>query len=188
MLLDRTNLHLMELLQRDARVDTSELARLVNRTESTVRERLANLEREGVVRGYGAVIDPARLGFPIHAHVRAESGLRGLHQLRDQLSALPLVTGAALTTGSKPLRLELRAESPEHLERFLENRLAPLGLQRLETGLVIDDLVPPRPLPLGLAAAGLLLRVDRGPSEDQGPPKARSPREEEPWPPAPARV
>jgi Lrp/AsnC family leucine-responsive transcriptional regulator len=143
--LDSTNLRLLALLQDDARTSIIDLARAVDRAESTVRERIAAMERSGLLRGYRALVDPERLGYRAHAVVRADCDLRKLPELARRLAAVPQVTSAMLTTGQKPLVVELLAESLPRLEHALEERLAPLDVQAPEVGLVLRQLVEPRP-------------------------------------------
>lgn len=146
--LDTTNLRLIELLQRDARISTTELARLVSRSESAVRERVASLEAAGVLVGYRALVDPEPLGYRTHGLLRASCDFRQLPEITKHLEAVPGILSVRLTTGPKPLRLEVRTESPARLEQLMERRIASLELEGLEVALVVRELVPPRPLPM----------------------------------------
>lgn len=152
--LDRTNLQLLELLQTNARASISDLARIVNRGESTVRERISALERDGVLQGYRAVVDAGRLGFQARALLRANCDPRQVPALAKKLEAIPNVTSAMLTTGSKPLYIEVVTADLQQLEHLLETRLSQLELQSLETGVVLQGLVEPRPVPSLLGVAG----------------------------------
>lgn len=153
--LDDTNLRLLEILERDARTSVSDLARAVNRAETTVRERIAALEREGVLRGYRAVVDPEKLGHGARAFVLADCDRRGVPELARRLAAVPQVAGAWLTTGPRPLLLEALAPNLARLEQALEERIAPLDVAGLEAAVVVRTLVEPRSVAVqaNLAAA-----------------------------------
>lgn len=132
-----------------------DLARAVERAESTVRERIAAMERDGVLRGYRALVDPERLGYHARALVRADCDRRRAPELARQLAAIPQVTSAVLTTGT-PVVIEVVAENLPRLEQVLEERLAPLDLHDLRADVVLRALVEPRPLtivPPGAAVA-----------------------------------
>lgn len=148
-LLDRTNLNLLDLLQKDARTSIIDLSRAVNRAESTVRERITALEREGILKGYRALVDPEKLGFHAQAILRADCDLRHVPDLAKRLEGIPQVTGAMLTTGAKPLVVHVMSENLPRLEQVLEKRMAPLELERIEAALVVHTLVEPRPISLG---------------------------------------
>ena len=48
---------LLELLCEDARYSTADLARFTGLSEATVEETIADLEAEGIIQGYTAVVD-----------------------------------------------------------------------------------------------------------------------------------
>lgn len=56
---------IVEHLQRDGRVSLRELARRLDVSAATVGNRLAELEASGVIRGYKALVDYQRLGYPL---------------------------------------------------------------------------------------------------------------------------
>jgi DNA-binding Lrp family transcriptional regulator len=143
--LDNTNLRLVELLQAEARTSVIDLARAVDRAESTVRERIAGLERDGVLRGYRALVDPEKLGLRARAVVRADCDRRRVPEVAKRLAAIPNVVSATLSTGARPLTIEILAESMPRLEQVLEERIAPLELEDVEVDLVLRHLVEPRP-------------------------------------------
>ncbi len=153
---DRINLRLVDLLQKDARQSISELSRQLGRSESTIRERLASLERGGAVRRYEAIVDPRWLGYEVRAIVRADPPEPASPNLAKDLASIPNVVMAMATTGDRPLRIHLVARNLADLERVVEERLGPLGLRRVETGAVMQWLVEPRPpsVPVEVATNG----------------------------------
>jgi DNA-binding Lrp family transcriptional regulator len=154
--LDGTNIRLLEMLQDDARTSIIDLARSVDRAESTVRERIAALERDGVLRGYRALVDPEKLGYGARAIVRADCDRRRIAEVGKRLAAVANVTSVTLTTGPKPLAIEVVAESLARLEQVLEERIAPLDLDNIEVDVVLRALVPPRPIALHAAMPAVM--------------------------------
>lgn len=143
--LDGTNLRLLELLQDDARTSIIDLARAVDRAESTVRERIAALERDGVLRGYRAVVEPEKLGYRVRAIVRCGGDRARIGELAKKLTAIPQVIRVDVTTGARPLCFEVMAESLARLEQVLQERIAPLGLEAPEVDVVLRCTLPLRP-------------------------------------------
>lgn len=142
--LDRTNLRMLELLQQDGRMSITDLAATVNRAESTVRERLVSLERHGIIRGFHADVDMRRIGYTTHAFLQADCKLGSVSELAKRLESVPNITRATLTTGPKPLVMEVWAQNLTQLEQILEKRIAPLELERIESRLVVQQLVEGR--------------------------------------------
>lgn len=69
--LDELDLRIVELLLRDARIPAAQIAEQIGLSRPAVADRLDKLERQGVVRGTTAVVDPAALGKSVTAFVSA---------------------------------------------------------------------------------------------------------------------
>jgi len=68
---DRTqSAEILAILQTDGRLSGAEIGRKVNLSQPAVSARIQRLERSGVITGYQAIVDPARIGLNIHAAVR----------------------------------------------------------------------------------------------------------------------
>lgn len=68
--LDLTDRRILAELEADARIAWAELGRRVALTAPAVRQRVQRLERDGIITGFHARLDAARLGRPIDAMVR----------------------------------------------------------------------------------------------------------------------
>ena len=68
--LDRIDLAILDVLQREGRISNADRAERVHLSASATLRRLQRLEREGVIAGYGARLDPAALGLDLTAFVR----------------------------------------------------------------------------------------------------------------------
>ena len=125
-LLDETGWKILQELQRDARLSFPELGRRVGLSSPAVAERVRKLEDAGVITGYGARIDPVKVGLSLMAFVRitttpqAESGLRAL------MMELPELLECHRVTGNESFLLKLVVTSITHLEHVL-NQLVSAG-------------------------------------------------------------
>lgn len=146
MSLDETNRKILEVLTKDARISYTDLARIVGRAESTVRERVGALERRGVIEGYQAIVNPLEVGFTARGFVRGSFDLRKMKELEQALQAIPQVRRAVLTTGAHPVVVEISARGLTDFEDVLEKRLAPLELANMETDLFVREILSERPV------------------------------------------
>lgn len=153
--IDETNLQLLILLQRDGRMSLTQLAQAVGRSESTVRERLANLERDGLLRGYHADVDWSRAGLPSSVVLHARCDLGNLADISKRLASLPNVTSAALVTGDMPLLAHLQVRDMQHLREILQRSLPDLVAP--EAQMVIESIVNQRPPNVALPSPGQVL-------------------------------
>ncbi|HOX32309.1 MAG TPA: Lrp/AsnC family transcriptional regulator [Spirochaetales bacterium] len=125
-MIDAKDRSLLELLQRDARLSTLELAEAVGLAASSVHERVKKLEREGYITGYGARVDAGRLGKTLLAFMRLSFGTtesQSLEQVKRALLALcaeePDVLECHNVAGEDCYVLKLRAEGPARLEELI---------------------------------------------------------------------
>lgn len=118
--LDDLDWRLLELLQGDARMSFSELGRRVSLSAPAVTDRIHKLEAGGVITGYHAIVDPAKLGLPIEAVIRVRlRSLDGPH-FRENILPLPQVHAADHVTGDECWVLRARCVSTTDLENLVE--------------------------------------------------------------------
>src|SRR5262245_49983567 len=72
MKLDRLDARILAELQSDGRRSVVELAERVGLTGTPCARRVRQLEQSGVIQGYAAVLDPARLGLKMQAFVQVK--------------------------------------------------------------------------------------------------------------------
>ena len=72
--LDALDLRIVELLLRDGRTPAAQIAEQVGLSRPAVAERIEKLERQGVIRGTTAVVEPSAVGRNVTAFVAARGG------------------------------------------------------------------------------------------------------------------
>jgi len=139
--LDSTDWAVLAELQRDGRVPLTELGRRVNLSASAVTERVKRLEVTGVITGYRADVDLAKVGFPVLAVVRLKypgSRHEPLHKLLAERSE---ILECLRTTGDDCYVIKIGAASMPHLERIADE-LAQFG--STNTNIVYHQSLPYR--------------------------------------------
>ena len=120
-ILDETDWHLIEALQADARLSFTALGQAVGLSRPAVAERVRRLEDLGVITGYRAVIDPARVGRGISAFVRLRTDNRCDAALVNAiLTELPEVQECFRGTGDDCFIIKIAVASIAHLDAVLE--------------------------------------------------------------------
>src|SRR3954451_4128821 len=141
--LDPTNLRLLAELQSDARLSQAELGRRVGLSAPAVAERLARLEREGVIAGYRAEISPAALGYAFGAVLRIRPAPRQIPTVADVARETPEVVECHRVTGEDCFWMKLHVRSVGHLEQVID-RFTPYG--QTTTSIIQSSPVPRRVL------------------------------------------
>ena len=144
-MLDSVNRAILEELQRDARLSMAELGRRINLSAPAVAERVQRLERDGVILGYHAEIDPKTLGYTVAAVVRVAPATRQLDKIRELARDTPEVVECHRITGEDCFFLKLHLRSIDELEPVLD-RFTPYG--RTTTSIIHSSPVDRRALPL----------------------------------------
>ena len=138
-LLDDVNWRILTELQENARVSHTELGRRLGLTSPAVAERVKRLEEAGVISGYHAEVDLAKLGLPITAFVRLRDRQRG--GSTSLARQLPEVLEAHRVTGEDYLILRVAVRSVEELQTLID-RLAQSG--ETTTALILSSPVTHR--------------------------------------------
>ena len=119
---DRIDLLLLAELQVEGRLTNAELAERVNLSPSACLRRVQRLERDGVISGYGARLDPAHIGLGLQAFVR----LQLVHRERSQVehfaqlvNSWEEVVSCYAMTGDMDYVLQVAVADLEHFSRFL---------------------------------------------------------------------
>ena len=142
--LDAVDLRLLLLLSRDARLSQRSLARELSMSAPAIAERIARLERQGVITGYGVRLDWGALGLPTIVYLTI-TAMHGYQQgvIMDELTALPEVEEVLLMTGGFDMLVRLRVRDDSHLRDLLLNRVWQIeGIQRTETSITIAEMKP----------------------------------------------
>jgi Lrp/AsnC family transcriptional regulator, leucine-responsive regulatory protein len=144
-LLDEINRRLLMELQADARLSLAELGRRVNLSPPAVADRVQRLEREGVITGYHASVDPRAVGFPIAVLVRIRPSTRQLQKIPDLAREVPEVVECHRVTGEDCFVVKLHLRAMDELEGILD-RFIVFG--QTTTSIIHSTPVAERPLPL----------------------------------------
>jgi DNA-binding Lrp family transcriptional regulator len=140
--LDETDRKIIALLRDDARRSFQDIGERVALSAPAVKRRVDRLERDGVIKGYTATVEPEALGWHVHAFVEmfCEGRMRA-EELRAAVEPHPEVAGAYTVAGEGSAILHVRAEDTQHLEQALERIRDTPGVQRTQTQIVLSTLL-----------------------------------------------
>lgn len=140
--IDKIDRKIIELLKRDGRISYRKIAEEIGRTEVTVRRRVRKLIKEGVIRKFTVVIDPAKIGKSVQAFISIPVDVKETSKLVERLRDMEEVSEAYFLAGRTILLLKINVEDLSALSRFLEEKLEVLGETRnVETYLILKDLL-----------------------------------------------
>jgi len=150
--LDKTDLLLLAELQRNGRLTNTELAERVHLSPSACLRRVQRLEREGVVTGYRAEVDPERVGLGLQAFVRVQlrqHDAATVAAFASFVDAWDEVVACHALTGDMDYLLHVAVRDLEHFSRFLLDRLlGQAGVADVNSSFVLRTVKAMRGMPL----------------------------------------
>ncbi len=129
--LDDLDLRIVALLLKDARTPAAQIAEQIGLSRPAVADRLDKLERNGVIRGTTAVIDPVAIGRAVTAFIAARGATlsSGSWKKFRELMQRDEVLEVHTVAGDDCFLVKVRAESIGALNTLVQQLTAqPLGL------------------------------------------------------------
>lgn len=139
--MDKFDKKILTALHENARISYAELARRVNLSAPAVADRVEKLEQAGVITGYHARINPAKIGYPILCLIELTVKHQDYYIVMEQLATLPEILECFSVTGTSGLLLKVAVRSMPDLQALIA-RLMQYG--DTKTSIVIDVPVPLR--------------------------------------------
>ena len=125
--LDSIDYNIVTSLATDARLSFAELGRKVGLSPSAVAERVRQLESDGIILGYRALLDEKAFGFSVVAFIRLTCDNNHYRPFLKILPTLDAVQECHHITGGDAFLLKVALPSLDGLEALIE-RLLPYGM------------------------------------------------------------
>ena len=133
MQLDKSDIAIIEALQRDGRLSNRELAKAVSLSPSPSWRRLRALEESGVISHYAAVVDREKVGLPImgFAHVTLlDHNPDKVKKFDAAIKRAPQVLECHATSGEYDYMLKVVSPDMASYQDFLSDYLLTIGVVR----------------------------------------------------------
>ena len=108
-------------------------------------ERVQRLERDGVITGYHAHVDPRALGYTLAVVIRIRPAPRELRKVAELARDTPEVVECHRITGEDCFFMKAHVRDVEHLEEIIDRFVA---FGQTTTSIVQSSPVPGRALPV----------------------------------------
>jgi Lrp/AsnC family transcriptional regulator, leucine-responsive regulatory protein len=119
-LLDDIGWNIISELQENARIPFSELGRRVGLSTPAVVERVRQMEDAGIIRGFHAEVDPAKLGFGVMAFIRVKVSGGKLRNFAEVIRFCPEALECHRVTGSESFIIKVAVTDINHLESVID--------------------------------------------------------------------
>ncbi|MCE6961252.1 Lrp/AsnC ligand binding domain-containing protein [Cereibacter sphaeroides] len=127
--LDRFDHAILRVLAAEGRISATELARRIGLTKSPTQARMKRLEEAGVITGYGARLDPIRMGLAHVAFVEvrlSDTREAALQAFNRAVQAVPEVEECHMIASRFDYLLKVRTADIQDYRRVLGEKLSTL--------------------------------------------------------------
>jgi len=153
--LDEKDVKILGILQENCRTPARRIAEEVGSPITTIYAKVKRMEREGLIKGYKAVLDPGRMGFGTLAFILVSFAYQGDREKPSQrevarrIAMLPEVQETHIITGDWDILLKVRVRNVEELGRFVIDRLRTIkGVEKTLTCVVLSTIKETTDIPL----------------------------------------
>lgn len=151
--LDRLDARIVAALQADGRLSVVELGERIGLTATPCARRVRQLEQRGVIVGYTAIVDPARLGLNVQAFIQVKLDRHtdeNVGLFERELAAIEQIVSCHATTGEYDFMLHVAAPDLDALSALVLKQLLRIpGVRDVYSSIVLDTVKRPAHLPVG---------------------------------------
>ncbi|MFG2819959.1 Lrp/AsnC family transcriptional regulator [Kitasatospora sp. NPDC048365] len=150
--MDEIDLHILRELQADGRLSNQELAQRVGLTASPCMRRVRQLEQDGVIVGYRAIVDPEAVGrgFEVLVSIEVRREREVVEAFEAALQDIPDVIEAYRLFGSPGCLLRIAVADLQAYERLWIERLTSLsGVTEVNSQIIMKRIKESSGLPVG---------------------------------------
>lgn len=141
--LDRLDRQILRRLQQDGRLPLSQLARDIHLSVTACKERVRHLEKRGLIRGYHAELDAAKLGYVLLAFIEVHLDRTTpdvFERFKLAMQASDEVLECHMVAGGFDYLVKVRVRDMNAYRRFLGENLARIrGVMQTHTYVVMEE-------------------------------------------------
>ncbi|MBB6543868.1 winged helix-turn-helix transcriptional regulator [Thalassotalea piscium] len=139
--LDRIDIAILDILQKNGRISNANLAEKVNLSASPCLERVRRLEKEGFIESYGAFLNASKLKYGMSAFIqvtldRANGGI--FNEFRQEVVKIKEVAECHMVAGGFDYLLQLRFENIDAYRGLLGAIVELPGVSQTHSYIVLE--------------------------------------------------
>ena len=142
--LDKYDLNILKVLQKDGRVSFTDLGREVGLTTTPCIERVRKLERKGYIKGYAAQLSASQLdqGLVVFVQISLDrTSKKTFEDFRRSIQKVPSVQECYLVTGSFDFLVKARIKDMAAYRNLLEGELLNLPGVKESTSIAAMEII-----------------------------------------------
>ena len=122
-MIDETDTKILEILVKNARTSFLDMAKKLSISESTVRNRVSSLEKNGTIKKYSAIVEPSRLGYGSVALVGIDCKAENFLAVAKKLTEFENIKFVATSSGDHMIMVEIWMNDGHKLRNFIRENI-----------------------------------------------------------------
>lgn len=139
--MDEKDKKIIQILQENARTSFTEIATRLKVSESTIRNRIQALERDGTIKKYTIIVDPAKMGFSTVAIVGLDVEPSMFLDAAKKMAEIEKVRSVATSTGDHMIMSEIWTKDGKELSGLISEKIGRIkGVHRICPAIILEKL------------------------------------------------
>jgi len=124
--MDETDIQILDIVQKNGRASSAEIAELVGVSVSTANERVRKLSASGYIKSWHAILESNKVGAKLCAFIFVDIEYEGEKEACDSIKGYKEVMEFHHVSGARSYLLKVRVENSNALHRFIVKKIKPL--------------------------------------------------------------
>ncbi|WP_094607202.1 hypothetical protein SPSIL_057880 [Sporomusa silvacetica DSM 10669] len=136
--LDEIDRQICSILSTDSRTSYSDIARQVHLSRMSVRERITNLQKNGIIERFTIRINARKTGAPLAVFLLIKADSRKVESVAEAVAKHPKVDSIYATTGTNALHVHAFLCDSQEMEDFIHKDLYTIdGVIEIQSNIMI---------------------------------------------------
>ena len=133
------DIELLRCLNQNGKASQRELATFTGTALGTVNSHIKSLEKEKIIKGYYAEVNPEKVGFNLTAIINLRITKGKIMDVQSSIAKHPRVFAVYDITGEWDSLVLARFKNREEMDEFIKTTLSQKNIERTSTSLVLNN-------------------------------------------------
>ena len=138
--LDKTDIEILQVLQKDAKVNTKELSEKLHISKTPIYERIKRLENDGYIKGYVALVDNKKIGLPLIVFCNVSLAVH-FKRFQEEIKNIDEIMECYSTGGIYDFFIKVVLKDLDAYNQFVFEKLTKVhGIIKMQSSFVLSEI------------------------------------------------
>ena len=121
--MDEINKKILNIIQENDKISYQEMSEQLNMAASTIHNRVKNMENDGIIKQYSAIVDPYKAGFDSIALIGLSVDIHKMNEIVERLCSFDEIHMVAVASGDHDIIIQMLARNNKELWKFINENI-----------------------------------------------------------------